>query len=73
MSYFVIMIDYGRRGLEAIVHPEMTRRGAVEKVREIIGDGHDIPFIHYINGLSVEDVTEELIDEAKALKLEAAE
>ena len=27
MQYFVVMIDYGRRGREAIVDPEITTRG----------------------------------------------
>jgi len=26
MQYLVVMIDYGRRGREAIVDPEITRR-----------------------------------------------
>jgi hypothetical protein len=26
MQYFVVMIDYGRRGREAVVDPEITRR-----------------------------------------------
>jgi hypothetical protein len=25
MQYFVVMIDYGRRGREAVVDPEITR------------------------------------------------
>jgi len=31
MQYFVVMIDYGRRGREAIVDPEVTRREVVSK------------------------------------------
>jgi hypothetical protein len=27
MQYFVVMIDYGRRGREAVVDPKITRDG----------------------------------------------
>lgn len=73
LSYFVICVDYGRKGREAIVDPEMTFRGAVEKVREIIGDGHEIAFIHHIQGSLISDVTEEMVETANQLRLEAAE
>ena len=32
MQYFVVMIDYGRRGREAIVDPEITRREVISRV-----------------------------------------
>ena len=32
MQYFVVMIDYGRRGREAIVDPEITRREVIARV-----------------------------------------
>lgn len=65
-SYFVICVDYGRRGQEAIVNPEMTRLGAIAKVREIIGDGNEIAFAHRISMNEVpEDVKAELIAAAK--------
>jgi hypothetical protein len=32
MQYFVVMIDYGRRGRGAIVDPEITRREVVARV-----------------------------------------
>jgi hypothetical protein len=77
MTYFVICIDYGRKGREAIVDPEMTFRGAVDKVREVLGDGHEIAFAHevtFMNGSHhVSDVREELINRANDLRLEAAE
>jgi hypothetical protein len=31
MQYFVVMIDYGRRGREAIVDPEVTRREVISR------------------------------------------
>ncbi len=67
LSYFVICADYGRDGREAIVDPEMTRRGAVEKVAEILGDGNGIAFAHLITMNDVpQDVREDLINEANA-------
>jgi hypothetical protein len=77
IRYFVICVDYGRKGREAVVDPEMTFRGALEKVREIIGDGNEIAFAHevtYIGGSHhVSDVRDELINRANDLRLEAAE
>jgi hypothetical protein len=65
-SYFVVMIDYGRIGLEANVTPEMTRRGAVEKVREALGDGNRIAFVHRITMNEIpEDVTDEMVRAAE--------
>jgi CO dehydrogenase/acetyl-CoA synthase gamma subunit (corrinoid Fe-S protein) len=55
----------------------MTFRGAVEKVREIIGDGKEIAFAHevtFMNGSHhISDVKDELINRANDLRLEAAE
>jgi hypothetical protein len=62
MQYFVVMIDYGRRGREAIVDPEITRREVVSRV--VSGEYRDISFIHEIADSSVEDVTAEILAEA---------
>ncbi len=62
MQYFVVMIDYGRRGREAIVDPEMTRREVVSRVAS--GEYNNISFIHEIEGSAVEDITEEILAEA---------
>jgi hypothetical protein len=72
-SYFVVMCDYGRRGREAIVDPEVTRAGVISRIAS--GEyGQEISFIHHIADGLVEDVTDELIDEAEAIcRLEAAE
>ncbi len=71
-SYYVVAIDYGKRGIEAVVKTEMTRRGAVAKVQEVIGDGLEIAFIHHIDGGYAFDCTEELMHDAGGA-LEAAE
>lgn len=63
-SYFVVMIDHGSKGLEAVVDPEVTRRGVVDMLKS--GERKHIVFIHHVDGLYVEDVTDELFDEAEA-------
>lgn len=62
MQYFVVMIDYGRRGREAIVDPEITRREVVSRVAS--GEYRNISFIHEIMDSSVQDVTEDILMEA---------
>ena len=62
MQYFVVMIDYGRRGREAIVDPEITRREVVSRVAS--GEYRNISFIHEIANCSVEDITAEILSEA---------
>ena len=42
MQYFVVMIDYGRQGREAIVDPEITRREVVARVAS--GEYRNISF-----------------------------
>lgn len=61
-SYFVVMIDYGRRGREAIVDPEVTRRDVVSRIQS--GEYKPIHFIHHIHDGVCEDVTNELLSEA---------
>jgi hypothetical protein len=55
MQYFVVMIDYGRRGREAIVDPEITLREVVSRVAS--GEYKNIIFIHEIADSAVHDVT----------------
>ena len=62
MQYFVVMIDYGRRGREAVVDPEVTRREVVSRVAS--GEYGNISFIHEIADATVEDITEEILTEA---------
>jgi len=62
MQYFVVMIDYGRRGREAIVDPEITRREVISRVTS--GEYKNISFIHEIAGSAVDDVTAEILAEA---------
>jgi hypothetical protein len=63
MQYFVVMmIDYGRRGREAVVDPEITRREVISRVAS--GEYRNISFIQEIVENSVEDVTEAILAEA---------
>jgi hypothetical protein len=62
MQYFVVMIDYGRRGREAVVDPEVTRREVISRIAS--GEYRNICFIHEIADSSVEDVTEAILAEA---------
>jgi hypothetical protein len=62
LQYFVVMIDYGRRGREAIVDPEVTRREVVSRIAS--GEYKNISFIHEVADHSVDDVTEEILAEA---------
>jgi len=71
MQYFVVMIDYGRRGREAIVDPEITRRGVVSRIAS--GEYGQISFIHEIADCAVEDVTEEILAEAALPEITASE
>lgn len=62
MQYFVVMIDYGRRGREAVVDPEITRREVISRIAS--GEYQNISFIHEIVESAVEDVTEAILTEA---------
>ena len=69
MQYFVVMIDYGRRGREAIVDPEVTRREVISRIAS--GEYGHISFIHEIADTAVEDVTEEILAEAALPAIES--
>jgi phage head maturation protease len=62
MQYFVVMIDYGRRGREAVVDPEITRREVIARVAS--GEYKNISFIHEIADSAVDDITAEILAEA---------
>jgi hypothetical protein len=63
MQYFVVMIDYGRRGREAFVDPEVTRREVISRISS--GEYRNISFIHEIAGSAVDDITAEILAEAE--------
>jgi len=61
MQYSVVMIDYGRRGREAIVDPEITGREVVSRIAS--GEYKNISFIHEIADTAVDDVTADILAE----------
>ena len=62
-SYFVVMLDYGRKGREAIVDPEITRREVVDRLRR--GEyQRPIHFIQHVHDGVVEDVTNDVLAES---------
>jgi hypothetical protein len=75
MQMFMLMKDFGGRlGMEAVVHPERTRSSIVTEVRDLISrDQIGVVFVKFIDGNSIEDVTEDIVNEARAQLLEAAE
>lgn len=71
-SYYAVFIDYGRKGLEANVLPEMTRRDVVAMIKS--GEFQNIAFIHHVCEGLADDVTDDLLNAAEAeLKVEANE
>jgi hypothetical protein len=66
-SYFVVMVDYGRRGCEAVVDPEITRRGVIERIQS--GEYKNVVFIHEVNGGHVDDLTDELLEAADSFEV----
>ncbi len=71
-SYFVVMLDYGRLGREAIVDPEITRREVISRINDGNYPREDILFIQYVHGATVETVTDEIFAEVAPLEMEAA-
>jgi hypothetical protein len=62
-DYFVVMIDFGR-AQEAVVDPEMTRRGVVSRILSGEYDAERIAWIHHIiPGCIPEDVTFDIMAE----------
>lgn len=62
-SYFVVMIDYGRKGREAIVDPEITRREVVSRILSRDYDPERINFIQHVTPDGVEDITYDIFAE----------
>lgn len=66
MNYYVVMQDYGRRGREAVVDPEVTRTELIARIRS--GELKNIIFIHEVEfsggRLTASDVTDEIMAEA---------
>jgi len=65
-SYYVVMQDFDRIGLEAVVQPEITRREVISRLRT--REYKNVEFIHFICDGTVTDVTEEIEREAAVLE-----
>lgn len=63
MSYFVVMIDYGRRGRESVVDPEMTRRNVLDRIAS--KEWKNVLWVHEIHADgSWSDLTAEILEAA---------
>jgi hypothetical protein len=70
MDYFVVMQDFGKSGLEAVVDPALIRSDIIRRIKTREYD--NIVRIDHVQHTAVSDVTAELIDEAEAELEEAA-
>jgi hypothetical protein len=69
---YLVMIDYGQRGQEAVTDPEITRANIIDRLRS--GEYQNVSFIlRIVDGLA-DDCTDELIEAAEqmAREVEAA-
>lgn len=82
MQFYILMVDYGRNypgkkapsGYQAIVDPEQTRRSIVSEVSDILAsDDLEVAFVKFVDGDTIEDVTEEIVSSARMNLLVAAE
>lgn len=64
-NYFVVMEDFRSAGMEAIVAPERDRAEIIRRLKT--RDYKDVVFIHHVHDGAVDDVTLELISEARGL------
>jgi hypothetical protein len=72
-DYYVVMIDDTRRGREAVVDPEITRREVIRRILTLEYDPEAISFIHHVSSDGVEDVTFAIISECALQALEGAQ
>ena len=68
-DYYVVMLNYGPRGQEAVVDPEITRREVISRILTFEYDPEAISFIHHITSGGVEDVTVAIISECARVAL----
>jgi hypothetical protein len=58
---FIVMIDYGKIGREAIVDPNDNWSDALVRVREAVGDGNEAVYVRHIHDGVDEDRTQEAL------------
>ena len=59
---FIVMIDYGKLGREAIVDPNHSWSDALATVRAAIGDKHPVSYVLHIHDGRAEDRTLEALE-----------
>jgi hypothetical protein len=64
-SYFVVMQDFWSAGTEAVVALEIDRAEVISRLKT--RDYRDVMFIHHVHDGVADDVTLELIGEARNL------
>jgi len=64
-QYYVTMVDYRSAGMEAIVDPEIDRAEVIGRLKT--REYKDVVFIHHVHDGVADDVTLELIGEARNL------
>lgn len=72
-SYLVPMIDYGNgparpMGFEAVVDPELTRRGLIDLINKGEIDRDRLAFVHEVRDCTVTDITADILAECDALE-----
>jgi len=58
-DYFVVMVDFGKIGREAIVDPNENWTDTLDRVHEAMNDGNTVLFVHHIHDGVVEDRSDE--------------
>lgn len=67
MQFYILMVDYGRKGLEAVVNPDLSRRQIVEQFRDLLIEGRNaISFVKFVDGNYICDITADIASEAWA-------
>ena len=56
---FIVMIDYGRIGREAVVDPNHNWSDALTRVREAMNDGQTVSYVLHVHDGISEDRSEE--------------
>jgi hypothetical protein len=68
LSYYVAMIERRQGGYSADADPDYTRSQIVNEVFECIENGRNIVHVKFIDGNDMQDVTDEIVREALAMK-----
>lgn len=77
ISYWLALVDHGPRiGIGLTLssgNPEATRKDIIDEVRTHIARGGCVVHVRHVDGTDMEDVTQEILEEAVAQLMQAAE